>query len=437
MSELGAEEQSQHLSGIVEETTSGKSDHYAALRLPEFRNLLLGGAFSSLAGRCLAVVIGFQVYELTKNPLSLGFLGLIEAIPAVSLALFGGHIADRNDRRQILLITQAISVFCAILFAIISLNIRTTGVNYLYAVVFIAGIARGFSVPASTAFEAQVVPREVFVNASSWSSTVWQTCAITGPALGGFAYDFIGAANTYFLIAVFTTISWFCITIISPKPKPEMVEGESLFESIAIGVRYVFKNQIIVGSMALDLFAVLFGGAVALLPIFASDILKVGAKGLGFLSAAPSVGALLVMLWSTRRPPLANAGRNLLWCVGGFGISIIVFALSTNFYLSLITLALSGAFDGISVVIRSTILRMMSPEHLRGRIAAVNWVFIGSSNEIGAFESGIAAHLLGTVRSVWLGGIVTLFTVGITAMIAPQLTRLRIDQQNLSSHVPH
>jgi MFS family permease len=426
MSEIGTEEQAQHLSGIIEEATKKDADHYAALQLPEFRYLLLSGAFSALAGRCLAVVIGFQVYKLTHSPLSLAYLGIIEAIPAVSLALFGGHIADRHDRRRILLLTQSVSVVCALLFALISFNLHRSGLIALYVVVFVAGIARGFADPAATAFEAQVVPQSLFVNASSWSSSVWQMCAIGGPALGGFAYELLGESRTYLMIASLLAISWFATSRITPKPLPPAQGEESIRESIAIGVRYVFQNQVIVGSMALDLFAVLFGGAIALLPIFATDILRVGPKGLGFLSAAPSVGALLIMLWSTRHPPIKHAGRNLLWCVAGFGVCMIAFAFSTNLYVSLLALAFSGAFDGVSVVIRKTILRLMSPEHLRGRIAAINYIFIGSSNEIGAFESGVAAQLLGTTRSVWMGGIVTLITVGITALVAPKLVRLRI-----------
>jgi MFS family permease len=217
------------------------------------------------------------------------------------------------------------------------------------------------------------------------------------------------------------------MVFIKPKPMPPMEEKETMWHSISIGVRYVFHHQVLVGSMALDLFAVLFGGAVALLPIFANDILKVGPSGLGLLAAAPSAGALLSMLWATRHPPVKNAGKILLGVVAGFGVSIILFALSRNLFLSLIALAASGLFDGVSIVIRETTLRLLSPEHLRGRIAAVNWVFIGSSNEIGAFESGMVASLLGTVPTVWLGGVVTLIVVGATALLAPQLRKLNLD----------
>ena len=400
---------------------------HPALRLPEFRLLLGAGALATLASRFIAVVIGYQIYEMTGDPLSLGFLGLVEAIPAVSLALFGGYVADRNDRRKIVLLTQAVSIVCALLFALCSWKAQGLGVAPLFAVVFIAGIARGFNDPAYSAFDAQVIPAQYYVNASAWGSSVWQGCAIVGPALGGFSYHFIGAVNTYLLVALLFSLSWFCILGIAPKSIPIPEEGESIYESITLGVRYVFKNQVLVGSMALDLFAVLFGGAVALLPVFAKDILHVGPIGFGLMNAAPSIGALAVMLYSTHRPPVRNAGRNMILSVAGFGVSIILFALSTNFYLSLFALALTGMFDGISMVVRKTVMRMMSPENMRGRIAAVNWVFIGSSNEIGAFESGFAAKLLGTTRSVWIGGVVSLVVVGVTALIAPKLRNLKID----------
>jgi MFS family permease len=301
----------------------------------------------------------------------------------------------------------------------------------LYAVVFVAGTARGFADPASSAFEAQVVPRELYVNASTWGGSVWEVTAIVGPALGGVFYAWLGVSNTYIVIAILYALAWMCMALIKPKPMPPGDRRESMRRSIAIGVRYVFRNQVLIGSMALDLFAVLFGGAIALLPVFASDILKVGPTGLGLLSAAPAAGALLSMLWATRHPPVRKAGKILLGVVAGFGVSIIVFALSENFLLSLLALAASGLFDGVSMVIRDTTMRLLSPEHLRGRIAAVNWVFIGSSNEIGAFESGVAASLLGAVAAVWAGGVATLLIVAATAFLAPQLRALDLDPQQL------
>ena len=404
-----------------------RTDPYAALRLPEVRLLMAAGACTTLASRALAVVIGFQVYQLTKSPLALGELGLVEAIPAVSLALFGGHVADRSDRRAIVLITGAVSVLAALAFALLARGAAHLGVWPLYAVVFVAGVARGFSEPAAAAFEAQVVPRPLYINASAWLSSVGQGCAVAGPAIGGFAYALLGAPATYALIAALFALAWLGVFRIAPKPRPVPVAGESVWRSIALGVRFVFGNQVLVGSMALDLFAVLFGGAIALLPVFAGDILRVGPRGLGLLVSAPSAGALLVMLLATRRPPARRAGRDLLWAVGGFGVCMLAFGLSRNFVLSLAALAASGGFDGLSMVIRRSILRLHSPEAMRGRVAAVSSIFIGSSNEIGAFESGVTATLLGTARSVWLGGVLTLLVVSATALFAPKLRRLSLE----------
>jgi MFS family permease len=405
-----------------------RPDPYASLRIPELRYLLVSRAFATLAGRSLAVVIGYQIYQLTRDPLALGMLGLVEVIPALLLALFGGYVADRNDRRAILLVTDAVSILCALLFALLS---RPEGTNLLglYSVVFLAGIAGGFGNPAFAALEGQIIPRPLMVNASSWLSSVGQGCAIVGPALGGFAYAAFGARGTYLLIALFFAFAWLGIFLIRRRPVLPAPQGEPMLQSIKLGVKYVFQNQVLVGSMPLDLFAVLFGGAIALLPIFASDILKVGPQGLGFMLAAPSVGALLVMLWSTRHPPTKRAGATLLWSVAGFGVSIIVFALSKNFVLSLVALAFTGIFDGISMVIRGAIVRLRSPEHMRGRIASVSWMFIGSSNELGALESGVAARFLGTIPTVWIGGVVTLLVVAVTSYFAPELRKLDLGTQ--------
>ena len=409
-------------------TSVSNKDPYAALKIPEVRALLFAVALSTLASSSLAVVIGYQVYRIARDPLALGTLGLVEAIPALSLALLGGYVADRFERRGIVVVTSGVMVLASVLFALVSGQGDTSSLLPLYAVVFVVGIARGFSSPALGALEAQVVPVHLTVTASSWMSAAWVGCAIVGPALGGFAFDGLGASGTFWMIAGIYGVAWiFVLFGIKPKPKPVPPEGERLLESIAVGVRFVFQNQIIVGSMALDLFAVLFGGAIALLPIFANDILSVGAKGLGFLIAAPSVGALAVMLLTAHRPPMQNAGRNLMLCVAGFGVTMIVFALSRNFYLTLFTLMLSGVFDGVSMVIRRSIIRLNSPEHMRGRIAAVSSIFIGTSNEIGALESGVAAKLLGTTRSVWLGGVVTLLVVGATALLAPKLRGLHLE----------
>jgi MFS family permease len=403
-----------------------RHDPLAALRVGEIRLMLAASGLAGLANRALAVVVGYQVYALTKSPLMIGFLGLVEAFPAIALSLYGGHVADRTDRRAIILSTRTVSFLCAGAFALISLGGDATPVLALFGVVFVAGLARGFHDPAAIAFEAQVVPRHLTLNASSWFSTVWQGTAILGPVIGGIAYDLIGPVGTYAGMAGLHALSALALAGIAKKPKPVPPDGESIFRSIAFGVRFVFANQVLVGSMALDLFAVLFGGVVALIPVFADVVLKIGASGVGILNAAPAAGGILIMLWSTRHPPIRHAGRNLMLCVAGFGVSVIVFALSTNFYLSLAALAASGAFDGISVVIRRAILRLHSPEHMRGRIAAVNMMFISASNELGAFQSGMAAAAFGTVRYVWLGGLTTILIAAVAAAFAPKLRRLHL-----------
>ena len=399
------------------------SSPYAPLELPEVRALLFAVASSVLASSALGAVIGYQVYQLAKDPLALGLLGLVEAIPALGLALIGGFVADRLERRGIVLVTTLTMILASVLFALFG----NSSLVSLYSIVFIIGIARGFSSPALAALEAQVVPKHLTIVASSWLSASWIGCGIVGPAFGGFAFDALGSSHTFLLIAGLYFVALLCVFLIAKKPKPIPPKGERMLESIALGVKFVTGNQILLGSMALDLFAVLFGGAIALLPIFANEILNVGASGFGFLVAAPSVGALGIMLFAAHHPPGKNAGRNFMLCVAAFGCTMIVFALSTNFYLTLFTLMLSGVFDGYSMVIRKSIVRLESPEHMRGRIASVSSIFIGASNELGALESGVAAKLLGTSRSVWMGGIVTLLVVAATAFYAPKLRQLNLE----------
>ncbi len=401
------------------------------LSQPEFRALLGARLTNALAVSALATVVAFQTYQITRDPLSLGWLGLVEAIPALSLVLFGGHVADRRDRRSIVLVTSAVVTLCAIAFAALSAT-GTLGLLAILGVIFVTGIASGFERPALSAFEAQVIPRSQAVRGISFSSSVSQAGAIVGPALGGIAIAVVDLPATYALIAALLTISTGCLFVISPKPMPERIEGEPFIQSLLVGIRYVTGSPALMGSMALDLFAVFFGGAIALLPIFATDILHVGSVGLGVLRTAPSIGALSVMLIATRRPPSRHAGATLLICVAGFGASMIVFGLSTIFWVSLAALFVSGVSDGISMIIRSTIVRVLSPDRIRGRVASVNWVFIGASNELGAFESGVAARLLGTATSVIAGAILTLGVVGVVAIAVPSLRRLDLD-----SAVPH
>jgi MFS family permease len=408
----------------ADRVTEAHSGPWGPFRFSDFRSLIAAAFCSTLASRALAVVLGYEVYDLTGNPLALGILGLIEAIPALSLALYGGHVADRKDRRQILRITLGALIVCAVALSVLGASeVGNARLTVLYAVVFFAGISRGFAEPAAAALEAQVVPWEILINSSTLMASCWMTAAVAGPLAGGFAYQHLGPSKTYLGIAILYALSRVAVTRIAPRPRPPAPEGESVWQSVSEGVRYVLGDEILWGSMSLDLFAVLFGGAIALLPIFARDILHVGPSGLGMLNAAPTTGALLTMLWANRRPPVRHAGRNLFLAVAGFGVSMIVFALSRSFWLSMVALMFSGVFDGVSVVIR----RLLSPDRLRGRIASVSMIFIGSSNELGAFESGITAAWLGTVRSVWIGGIVTLVVMAISGVAAPKLRRLSLD----------
>jgi len=406
-------------------------DFRDALKVPDIRLFIGSVGFFTLASRALAVVIGFQIYKITHSALSLGWLGLVEAIPAISIAPFGGYVADHVNRRTIILITRAASCICTIILAIISWQTHLNSLLGLYAMIFVAGVARGFADPANTAFEAQVVPKHLTVNASSWISSTWISCSVIGPAAIGFIFDAWGAPGAYLIITSGFILSWIFTAVIPPKPLPPSLKKESLFKSIGAGWHFVFKTQPLWSAMALDLFSVFFGGAIILLPIYANDILHVGAKGLGLLNAAPSLGALIITLIATRHPPIERAGRNLLLSIAGFGISIIIFAFSKNFLLSMSALFFSGVFDGISMVIRRSIVRLLSPDELRGRIASANWIFVCASNELGAFESGMVAAWIGTIPCVAVGGFITLGIVALTAGIAKQLRNLHFDIHTL------
>jgi MFS family permease len=401
----------------------------AVLAIPEFR-ALLGVRFTNALGMsALATVVAFQTYEVTGDPLALGLLGLVEAIPALGLMLIGGHIADRRDRRSIVIGTSTLLVIGALALAIISLDADLVGLPLILAVVFTVGLAAGFERPALAAFEAQVIPIQHATSGASWMGSVWTTAGILGPALGGLSVALLGIPGTYFALALVLLASLGCILLIGRKPMPTPEPGERVIDSLTSGARYVIRNQALLGSMALDLFAVFFGGAIALLPVFASDILLVGPVGLGLLRTAPSAGALLAMLVTTRYQPRRRAGPIFLTAVTAFGISMLVFGLSTSFVLSLLALFVSGLADGVSVVIRVVILRVESPEAMRGRIASVNYVFIGASNELGAFESGVAASLFGAVPSIVAGGLVTLGVVAVVATFLPELRHLDLGRR--------
>jgi MFS family permease len=406
-----------------------KHDPYAAVRVGEFRVFLASRVFMTLAYQMVDIIVYQQVYEITKKPLLIGFIGLAEAVPMILVALYAGHVADRRNRRNIILLFNCIVLVATLaLFAVTidkSSFITHEGLISIYALVFIMGVARGFLGPAIFGLMGQVVARELYPSASTWNSTIWHTAAVIGPALGGLCYARFEAGPSYGIAGFFLFVSIIMMYImIKPKPLPKFEAGETLSQSLLSGIKFVFAQQIILGALTLDLFAVLFGGVIALLPFFANDILHVNATGLGLLKAAPAFGAVLMAFVLVYIPQKKHAGRNLMLCVIGFGLCMIFFAWSTNFFLSIALLMLSGMFDNVSVVIRSTILQLKTPDNMRGRVSAVNNIFIGSSNEIGAFESGLAAKIMGIIPSVVFGGVMTVIVVGITSFKAPKLRKL-------------
>jgi MFS family permease len=377
-----------------------------------------------------AVIIGWQVYELTNDPFSLGLVGLAEALPAISIALYGGHIADIHNRKTILLISLGV-ILLSTLGLFYSFSGPLSGSLQLvciYAFISLNGLARGFYSPASFATISLLVPKDLLIYASTINSTIWQFASVIGPAIGGFCFAYFGINISFGLILTLMIMAFLALLQIKVDFVKKAATGEKIIARLKEGVTFVFKNKIILSALSLDLFSVLFGGATALLPIFADEILKTGPEGLGLLRAAPSLGAVIMMTYLSMRKNLVQPGKTLIQAVGGFGVCMLLFGLSESFYLSLILLFLSGAFDSISVIIRSNILQIHTPDEMRGRVSAVNTIFIGSSNEIGAFESGLAARILGTANSVIFGGIMTLSIVGFTQWKADALKKLKFER---------
>lgn len=407
-----------------------KTDPYAALRFGEFRTFLLVRFAFVFARTMQFIVIEWEVYNLTKDPFSLGMIGLMEVIPAVSLALFAGHIVDQKEKKGLLLkCLLGFSVISIGLFLltwpVITENMTTKFILYaIYVLIFFGGIVRAFLGPTNFSLFALIVPKKVYPNAATWNSSVWQLASVLGPALAGFSIHWIGVHWSMLLIFGFVLVALLALSRISKKPILNPKIGEPIMKSLKEGVQFVFNKKIILGAIALDMIAVLFGGAVALLPVFAQDILKVGAQGFGILRAAPAVGAVIIMFTSAYYPLNKKAGLKLLAAVFGFGVSIIIFGLSDIFWLSVAALFLSGATDGISMVIRQTILQLKTPDHMRGRVSSVNSIFVGSSNELGAFESGVTAKLMGTVTAVVFGGSMTLLTVLGMGALFPRFRKL-------------
>jgi MFS family permease len=417
--------------------TGAVKDPYIAMRFPEFRSYLAMRFLFTFAYQVQAVVVGWHIYQLTRDPLSLGLIGLAEAIPSITVTLYGGYIADKSDKKQLMTwIILAMLISSAILMLIttpesLKLLGQTAVILIMYLMIFFVGLARGFYSPTAFTLMAQIIPKEHYANSSTWNSGIWQVASIMGPAVGGLLYAFSGITACFTIIVCFMALALVCIVFFVKNYPPHFVPRENIFESLAVGIKFVFHNRMILGALSLDMFSVFFGGAVALMPVFAHDILKVGSEGLGFMRAAPAAGAVITMFIMAKYPPMNKPWRNLLFAVAGFGLSIICFGLSRSFYLSLLCLFFEGAFDSVSVVIRSTILQILTPEEMRGRVSAVNGMFINSSNEIGAFESGATAKLMGTIPSVLFGGTMTLVIVFFTYLKTKKLVPLSLRQINM------
>ena len=414
-------------------------DPYAALKFREFNIFLLLRFVLVFAWSMQFIVIEWQVYTLTKDPLSLGIIGLMEIIPALSMALFAGHIVDQREKRNLFLC-------CIGLFSLISLGLfflseasimaswgQKSILYSIYGFVFFGGLLRAFFGPTIFSLVSLIVPKKVYPNAATWNSSTWQMASVLGPAVAGLTINWLGVHWSLCIVFVLVVISFLLGLLISNKPVLNPKIGEPIIQSLKEGVRFVFKTKAILGALSLDMIAVLFGGAVALLPVFAQDILKVGPEGFGVLRAAPAVGAFLTMLTTAYIPISRRAGMKLLVAVFGFGISIIVFGLSSVFWISVVALFFSGITDGVSMVIRQTILQLKTPDHMRGRVSSVNSMFVGSSNELGAFESGLTAKLMGTVTAVVFGGTMTLITALTTGLVSPSFRNLDLEK-DLEAH---
>lgn len=407
-----------------------KKDPYAALRYREF-NIFLIIRFALIFGWSMQfIIIEWQVYALTGDPLYIGLIGLMEIIPALTMALFAGHVVDQKEKRNLLAI--CIAAFSLISFGLFWLTSENVTQNWsvksilygIYGLVFFGGVLRSFFSPTIFSLVALIVPKKIYPNAATWNSSTWQMSRVLGVAFAGFSISWIGVHWSLCIVFALVMFSLVVLSQIEKKPILNPKIGEPIMQSLKEGVSFVFKTKAILGALTLDMVSVLFGGAVALLAVFAEDILKVGPQGFGILVAAPSVGAFLTMLVTAYIPISKNAGMKLLVAIFGFGVCIIVFGLSSLFWISVIALFFSGVFDGVSMVIRQTILQLKTPDHMRGRVSSVNSMFVGSSNELGAFESGLTAKYLGTINAVVFGGTMTLYTVLMTGVVIPSFPKL-------------
>ncbi|WP_052323848.1 MFS transporter [Flavihumibacter sp. ZG627] len=406
-----------------------QSDPLASIRLPEFRFLMAGRFLFIMALRMMSTLVGWWLYELTNDPLAMGLVGLAEAIPAISLALYAGHVIDLSDKRKLLLKGLYLYLSCALALLMLSWSYHNGGtkamvVGGIYIAIFFTGIFRAFTGPSFSAILAQMVPRPLLANATTWSQGTWLTASVTGHASAGFLIAAFHTTGTLVVICSLISIGLIMISRLLPKPPAARAGNQRTLDSVMEGLQFVFRTKEVLGALTLDLFAVLFGGAVAMVPVFAKDILKVGPIGFGWLNAAADIGAICVVILLTLFPMKKAQGKKLFFAVGGFGLCIIVFAISKTFWLSFAALLVSGLLDGVSVVVRGTILQLKTPDDMRGRVMSVNSMFINSSNEIGQFESGVAARAMGLIPSVIFGGTMTILVVMTTWFKAPALRKM-------------
>ncbi|WP_374074653.1 MFS transporter [Bdellovibrio bacteriovorus] len=402
--------------------------------LSDFKKLIYARFFFTLAVQMQAVVVGWRIYELTNDPLSLGLIGLAEAVPALSLALYAGYIVDRSRPVGVYRWVLEGSFIATLILMTSALLQNHIGLFWQIMALYVASIftggARAFSQPAMYAIVPRIIKRENLSRAQAKMGSTMQIARVAGPALGGLVFGFLGITASFVIISSLLAASLISTYLIKTQIEPPAITGtpRPVKDELVEGARFVFKHPILFPALTLDMVSVLFGGVTALLPIFAKEILNVGPRGLGALRAAPAVGAALMGLYLSRVPLKQRAGSWLFTAVSGFGVCILVFAASKNFFLSLFALAMSGVFDSVSVIVRSTAVQLASPDHMRGRISAVNSMFIGSSNELGELESGIAAKLMGTVPAAYFGGIICILTVGVVAFFSPTLRKLDLEK---------
>jgi MFS family permease len=407
-----------------------KSDPLGALKISEFRHLVAGRLLFIMGLRMMSTLVGWWVYNLTNAPFAIGIVGLSEFIPAVSFALYAGHVIDLSEKRRLLLTGILLYLSACLVLIFISTDFIAERLRShfialgIYATIFCTGIIRSFTGPVFNVVLAQIVPKNLLQNATTWSQGTWLTASVCGHATAGFLIAGFGNTGTLIVIGSVMLVAFIILLQLRRKPALNVRGQKNTWDSVKEGLQFVFRTKELLGAMSLDLFAVLFGGATAMIPVFARDILKVGPKGFGFLNSSSDFGSILIVILLTFFPIRRKQGRILFYVVAGFGICIIIFGLSKWFWLSFAALLLSGILDGISVVTRGTIMQLKTPDHVRGRVLSVNSMFINSSNELGQFESGVAAKLLGVIPSVVFGGVMTILVTTITWFKAPSLRKM-------------